>query len=50
MIDGEVIQVRGWRVVIFDHRLRHEGKPVEAGEKLVLRNDIVAQVVSAESP
>ncbi|MGH1489853.1 MAG: 2OG-Fe(II) oxygenase [Acidimicrobiales bacterium] len=46
VIDGEVVQVRDWRVAMFDHRLRHEGKPVEVGEKLVLRNDIVAHVVT----
>lgn len=42
--DGEVVQVEGWRVALFDHRLLHEGKPVERGSKLVLRNDVVATV------
>ena len=47
VVDGEVIQVADWRVAIFDHRLQHEGKPVEAGQKLVLRNDVIA---SADPP
>lgn len=29
------------RCVVFDHRLLHEGRPVEAGEKLVIRSDVV---------
>lgn len=47
VIDGEVVKVEPWRVAIFDHRLKHEGKPVEGGTKLVLRNDVVA---SARGP
>jgi hypothetical protein len=43
VVDGEVVHVRDWRVAIFDHRLPHEGKPVESGHKLVLRNDIIAE-------
>ena len=42
VIDGETVPVADGRVVVFDHGLLHEGKPVERGEKLVLRNDIVA--------
>ncbi|MCP3883015.1 MAG: hypothetical protein GY701_32145 [Sulfitobacter sp.] len=42
VVDTEVVQVQDWRVAIFDHRLRHEGKPVENGQKLVLRNDVIA--------
>lgn len=44
VIDGEVVHVADWRVAIFDHRAQHEGKPVERGEKLVLRNDVIAAV------
>jgi hypothetical protein len=42
VVDGQVVQVEDWRVALFDHRLPHEGKPVEQGSKLVLRNDVVA--------
>ena len=30
-------------VAFVDHRLPHEGRPVAAGHKLVLRNDVVAR-------
>lgn len=42
VIDGETVAVKSGRIVVFDHGLLHEGKPVERGTKLVLRNDIVA--------
>ncbi len=42
VIDGEVVPVEPGRIVVFDHGLLHEGKPVERGRKLVLRNDVVA--------
>jgi hypothetical protein len=42
VIDGETIAVEPGRIVLFDHGLLHEGKPVERGTKLVLRNDVVA--------
>jgi hypothetical protein len=32
------------RCVLFDHRLMHEGKPGEGGEKLVIRSDAVYEV------
>jgi len=42
VIDGETVAVEPGRIVLFDHGLLHEGKPVERGMKLVLRNDVVA--------
>lgn len=42
VIDGTVVPVRPGRIVAFDHRLIHEGRPVERGAKLVLRTDVVA--------
>jgi hypothetical protein len=42
VIDGEVIPVVDGRIVVFGHGLLHEGRPVERGTKIVLRNDIVA--------
>lgn len=44
VVNGEVIPVELGRAAIFDHRLLHEGRPVEAGQKLVLRTDLVAAV------
>ncbi len=46
VIDGETVGVVEGRIVVFDHGLLHEGKPVERGQKLVLRNDIVARADS----
>jgi hypothetical protein len=46
VVDSEVVHVRDWRVAIFDHRLLHEGKPVESGHKLVLRNDVIAETAA----
>ena len=46
VVDGEAVHVRDWRVAVFDHRIPHEGRPVESGRKLVLRNDIVATAVT----
>ncbi len=48
-IDGEVVPVKDWRTVVFDHRLLHEGTAVESGRKLVLRNDIVAEVAGGST-
>jgi hypothetical protein len=42
VVNGTVVPVRPGRIVAFDHRLIHEGRPVERGEKLVLRTDLVA--------
>ncbi len=42
VIDGDTVAVEPGRIVLFDHGLLHEGKPVERGTKLVLRNDVVA--------
>lgn len=47
VIDGETVGVADGRVVVFDHGLLHEGKPVESGQKLVLRNDVVASAVGS---
>lgn len=41
VIDGETVSPRHARVAVFDHGLLHEGKPVERGTKIVLRNDVV---------
>lgn len=43
IVDGEVIAPLDGRVVVFDHGLLHEGRPVERGEKLVLRSDVIAR-------
>jgi hypothetical protein len=43
VVDGEVVAVVEGRVVVFDHLLRHEGRPVERGRKTVIRSDIVAR-------
>jgi hypothetical protein len=48
VIDGEVVQAIDGRAVVFDHSLPHEGKPVERGEKLVLRSDVVATRTASE--
>lgn len=42
VIDGEVVAVISGRVAVFQHGVLHEGRPVERGQKLVLRNDVVA--------
>jgi 2OG-Fe(II) oxygenase superfamily len=44
VIDGEVVPVVDSRIVLFEHSLQHEGRPVERGTKIVLRNDIVATI------
>ena len=41
--DDDVIEPRPWRIAVFDHAVLHEGTMVERGEKLVLRNDVIAQ-------
>ena len=43
VIDGEIVQAIDGRVVVFDHGLLHEGRPVERGHKLVLRSDVIAR-------
>jgi hypothetical protein len=43
VVEGRAIAPLPGRVVVFDHRLVHAGQPVEAGRKLVLRNDVVAE-------
>ncbi|HEY4376866.1 MAG TPA: 2OG-Fe(II) oxygenase [Acidimicrobiales bacterium] len=43
VVDGEVVRVVDGRVLVFDHGLLHEGRPVEQGSKLTVRSDIVAQ-------
>lgn len=42
IVEGETIQVVDGRVALFDHYDRHEGRPVERGQKLVMRSDLVA--------
>lgn len=49
VIDGEVVAVKPGRIVVFPHDLLHEGRPVESGKKLVLRNDIIGVGVSGQS-
>jgi prolyl 4-hydroxylase len=44
VIDGEVVPVVDGRIVLFEQSLQHEGRPVERGTKIVLRNDIVATI------
>jgi hypothetical protein len=45
VIEGYVVPVVEGRAVVFDHGLLHEGKPVERGQKLTLRTDVVATPV-----
>lgn len=49
VIDGETVAVVDGRVVVFDHGLLHEGKPVERGQKLVLRNDVIARPAKSDA-
>lgn len=42
VVGTEVVAAAEGRVVAFDHRLLHAGRPVEQGAKLVLRTDVVA--------
>lgn len=44
VVDGYAIAPAHGRVALFDHRLVHAGQPVLAGQKLVLRNDVIAEV------
>lgn len=44
VVEGRAIVPRPGRVAVFDHRLVHAGQPVLAGRKLVLRNDVIAEV------
>lgn len=50
VIDGEVVTVVDGRTVVFDHGLLHEGKAVEAGQKLTLRSDILARPEEDPAP
>lgn len=45
-IEGHMVHAVPGRIVAFPHDLRHEGRPVEKGSKLVLRNDVVAAPAS----
>jgi len=47
VVDGTVVPVVDGRVVVFDHGLLHEGRPVERGRKLVLRSDVVARPIAS---
>ncbi len=49
VVDGEVVLAKPGRVVVFPHDLLHEGRPVESGQKLVLRNDVIAVGVAGET-
>lgn len=44
-LGDDLIEPAPWRVAVFDHNVSHEGTMVEQGEKLVLRNDVIARVV-----
>lgn len=44
VVDGKVVQAVDGRIVLFDHGVPHEGRPVERGTKLVLRSDVMAGV------
>ena len=46
VIEGHVVPILEGRVVVFDHGLLHEGRPVERGNKLTLRTDVVARPVT----
>ena len=41
VVYGNVVACNPGRCVVFDHRLLHEGRPIESGQKLALRSDIV---------
>ncbi|HET7489493.1 MAG TPA: 2OG-Fe(II) oxygenase [Acidimicrobiales bacterium] len=41
VVYGTAVTCTDWRCVTFDHRLLHEGRPIEKGEKLVVRSDVV---------
>ena len=43
VIRGEVVQVAPWRIAIFNHDIGHEGRPIEDGQKTVLRYDVLIQ-------
>ena len=45
VVDGIVVQALPNRIAVFPHGLLHEGRPVEKGEKLVLRNDVLAMAL-----
>jgi hypothetical protein len=45
VIDGHVVPVVDGRTVVFDHGLLHEGRPVERGNKVTLRSDVIARAV-----
>lgn len=41
----EEVEPRAGRVLVFQHRVRHQGAPVTAGVKYVMRTDVMAQRV-----
>jgi len=43
VVEGEVVAPGEGRVAVFEHGLRHEGRPVVRGTKTLLRNDVLAQ-------
>ena len=45
VVDGIAVQALPNRIAVFPHGLLHEGRPVEKGEKLVLRNDVLAMAL-----
>lgn len=44
-LGDDLIEPAPWRVAVFDHNVSHEGTMVEQGEKLVLRNDVIARAL-----
>lgn len=55
VVNDQVVAPREGRTVIFDHALFHQGRPVEAGQKLLLRSDVLgspgeSRPTSAERP
>lgn len=44
------ITPRTGRAILFDHRAWHDGEPVPAGEKLVLRTDVMFELVAELTP
>lgn len=41
VVRDTVVAAEPGRILVMDHRLRHESRPVESGAKLVMRSDIV---------
>ena len=46
VVDGDAITVVPGRIALFPHSAPHEGRPVERGQKLVLRNDVLFEAMS----